>query len=189
MRSKDSKQYGKAMATFSFVVNKLKSVLKWYKGIWINYTYNKYGEFLYKKAAVMLVITFTSLIIAYSAMTLVFQTAYYFATYKKETIYLSQSEEIYPDDNIWNVRGCYTEYCDSNSSIYFRINPSVFHHLWNLIHSGRVFLPDMLGSSVPTGLTKCEIVSYGIRMRMTMLFNIYPKILKISCDSATPLNR
>ncbi len=131
--------------------------------------------------------TVAALIIIPSFILLILQTAYYLTTYKKESIYLIQSEEIYPDDNIWGVRGCHTRQCDSESSLYFRIKPSLFHHLWNLGHNGTIFLPDTIGSSVPTGLTQCEVISYGIRMRVTMMFNIYPSILKINCEGHNDL--
>ena len=45
-----------------------------------------------------------------------------------------------------------------------------------------MFLPDTIGSSVPTGLTRCEVVSYGVRAKVMMMLNIYPSILKITCD-------
>lgn len=167
---------------FSFIGKKLLSVLSWYKQRWVSYTYNKYGEFVYKRALAMIAGTILSFIIVFYTVCLLLQTSYYFATYKKEVIYLNHSEEIYPDDNIWGVRGCHTKHCDSDSSLYFRIRPATFHHIWSMLHSGRVFLPDAIGSSVPTGLTRCEVISYGVRMRFTMLLNIYPNILKIKCD-------
>ena len=167
----------------SFCGAKVLQLLAWYKQLWIKRTYNKYGEFIYKRGLTMLMATVASFFIIFFLICLLLQTSYYFATYKKELIYLNHSEEIYPDNNIWGVRGCHTKNCDSNSSLYFRITPSTFHHIWNILHSGHLFLPDTIGASVPTGLTQCEVISYGVRMRFTMLLNIYPNILKISCDN------
>ena len=138
----------------------------------------------------MIAASLASVVVAFVLISLVFQVTYYWTTHKKETVYLIQSEQIYPDENIWGVRGCYTEHCVINTSVYFRINPSIFHHLWNLADNGHFFLPDALGASVPTGLTRCEVVSYGIRVRVLMMFNIYPNILKITCEqglSGNPL--
>ena len=126
--------------------------------------------------------TLILLIVVPTLLGLIFQTSYYLVTYKKERIYLIQSEEIYPDDNIWGVRGCYSKDCDSDTSLYYRITPSLFHHMWSIGHSGSIFLPDNIGSSVPTGMTRCEVVSYGIRARIMMMLHIYPSILKITCD-------
>lgn len=171
-----------AISGISFVWARVSRVLVWYKKLWVKYTHNKYDEFVYKRGVAMAVATVATLIIIPSIICLVLQTTYYWTTYKKETIYLIQSEEIYPDNNVWAVRGCYTQSCDSESSLYFRIRPSLFHHIWNLLHNGSIFLPDTIGSSVPTGLTQCEVISYGVRMRFTMMFNIYPSILKITCE-------
>jgi len=165
-----------------FVSEKIGRLLGWYKKLWIKFTHNKYEEFVYKKGAAMAAVTLAVLIIIPTVAGLIFKTTYYLATYKKESIYLIQSEEIYPDDNTWAVRGCYSKNCDSDSSLYYRIEPSLFHHLWSLGHNGNIFLPDTIGSSVPTGLTRCEVVSYGIRTRVLMSFHIYPSILKITCE-------
>ncbi|WP_157953059.1 hypothetical protein [Limnobaculum parvum] len=174
------------IAVISFIGTKIRKLFSWYKDLWVKFTHNKYDEFVYKRGITMAASTLAVMVIVPVFICLILQTTYYWTTYKKETIYLSQSEEIYPDDNIWGVRGCYTRHCDSDSSIYFRIKPSLFHHLWNLGHNGNVFLPDVIGSSVPTGLTQCEVISYGIRMRMTMLFNVYPNILKVTCAGVEP---
>lgn len=170
------------VTAISYIWDKVSKFFSWYKKLWVKYTHNKYDEFVYKRGVAMLMTTFASIIIIPIIIGLAFQTTYYLITYKKENIYLIQSAEIYPDDNIWGVKGCYTQNCDSNSSLYFRIRPSLFHHLWNIGHNGSVFLPDIIGSSVPTGMTRCEVVSYGIRMRVLMMFNIYPNILKITCE-------
>lgn len=176
------------LSIISFFWGKLGCILAWYKRLWVKFTYNKYDEFIYKKGISMIVATVATVIIVPLLLCLILQTAYYFATYHKETIYLNHAEEIYPDENIWGVRGCETTYCDSDSSLYFRISPAIFHHLWSLSHHGRVFIPDAIGSSVPTGLTQCEVISYGLRFRMTRLFNIYPNILNVSCSAPTALN-
>lgn len=169
------------LSVIAFIGNKLGIFLTWYKKIWLKYTHNKYDEFVYKRGISVAIATVATVIIVPMILCLILHTAYYFATYHKETIYLNHSEEIYPDENIWGVRGCETTSCDSECSLYFRISPAIFHHLWSLTHHGRVFIPDAIGSSVPTGLTQCEVISYGLRFRMTRLFNIYPNILSVSC--------
>ena len=161
---------------------KLATAFSWYKRLWVKYTHNKYDEFVYKRGVAMVMVTLVCLVLVPTAISVVLDTGYYFATHKKEHIYLIQSEEIFPEDNIWAVRGCYTQNCDSQSSLYYRIKPSVFNHLWNIGHNGNIFLPDTIGSSVPTGLTRCEVDSYGIRLRILMTFNIYPSVLQIMCE-------
>ena len=172
-----------------FVYEKLSRLFHWYKKLWIRFTHNKYQEFVYRRGVIMATATLAAVIIIPAAVGVVLQTGYYLATYKKESIYLIQSEEIYPDDNIWAVRGCYNKNCDSDTSLYYRIRPSLFHHLWSIGHNGSIFLPDTIGSSVPTGLTRCEVVSYGIRARVLMTFHIYPSILKITCEGYGALDK
>lgn len=173
--------WGLIKAPVTMVWSRVAKIFVWYKSLWVKCTHNKYGEFVYRRGAMMAAATVLSVIIIPTLVLLPLQTAYYWATYKKERVYLIQSEEIYPDDNIWGVRGCYTKNCDSDSSLYYRIRPSVFHHLWSLGHNGNIFLPDIIGSSVPTGMTQCEVVSYGVRTRVLMTFHIYPNILKVTC--------
>lgn len=176
-------------APVSIIGGAISRILGWYKEKWIKFTHNKYDEFVYKRGMVMAASTIVALIVLPTLLCLFLRTGYYLATYKKEKIFLIQSEEIYPDENTWAVRGCYTQNCDSESSLYYRIEPTLFHQLWSLSHEGNIFLPDAIGSSVPTGLTQCEVVSYGVRLRMLMTFNIYPSILKITCDGyRTPDN-
>lgn len=165
-----------------FIFGKLSGLFGWYGKLWVKYTHNKYEEFVYKRGVAMALASLAALVVIPSILWLLLQTGYYLATYKKESIYLIQSEEIYPDDNIWGVRGCYTKNCDSDSSLYYRIKPSIFHHLWSIGHEGAIFLPDSIGSSVPTGLTRCEVVSYGLRFRVLMTFHVYPSILQITCE-------
>lgn len=166
------------------IVNSLARLLAWYKRLWVRFTHNKYEEFVYKRGIAMAVATLAFIALIPTIGMLLFQTTYYLATYKKDSIYLIQSEEIYPDSNTWGVRGCYSNTCDSNSSLYFRIKPSLFHHLWSITHNGSIFLPDIIGSSVPTGLTKCEIISYGLRLKIMMSLDIYPSILEIKCEDS-----
>jgi hypothetical protein len=181
--------WGLIKAPALFAAEKLARLFAWYKPLWVRYTHNKYDEFVYKRGLVMAAATVAAVVIIPGLVGLFLQTGYYLATHKKESIYLIQSEEIYPDDNIWAVRGCHNQNCDSESSLYYRIKPSLFHHLWSISHNGAIFLPDTIGSSVPTGLTRCEVDSYGIRMRVLMAFNIYPSILKITCEEYGPPER
>lgn len=179
----NKKNFAQKLKSLTFFIwGKIRGIFSWYKRLWIKFTYNKYGELVYKRVLAMVAGTFAALVIIPAVIGFVFQVGYYLTTVKTETVYLIQSEQIYPDENIWGVRGCYTHNCESSSSVYFRIKPGIFHHMWSLSDNGHFFLPDALGASVPTGLTECEVVSYGIRTRIMMMFNVYPNILKITCE-------
>lgn len=173
----------KLIEMISFIGGYFWRVVKWYKELWVKVTHNKYDEFVYKRGAAMLLGTISLVIIVPMVLSFFVQTAFYFTTSKTEEIYLSASQEIDNDNNVWVVRGCRQTMCDSNESLYYRIKPSMFHHAWNLVDSGHFFLPDALGASIPLRPTKCAVTSYGIRKRMTMLFNIYPIILKVDCKT------
>ena len=172
-----------------FIGGKLAIFLRWYKNLWVRLTHNKYDEFVYKRGVAMVAGTVVAAVVIPWTLAVILDSGYYLATHKKESIYLIQSEEIFPEDNIWAVRGCYNQNCDSESSLYYRIKPSMFNHLWSLSHGDGIFLPDAIGSSVPTGLTKCEVDSYGIRLRILMTFNIYPSVLKIMCEDYGPMKK
>lgn len=173
----------KLIGMISYIGGYFWRIIKWYKDLWVRVTHNKYDEFVYKRGAAMLVATFLAVIIVPMVISFFAQTAFYFTTSKKEEVYLSASQEIDNSNNVWVVRGCRQTICDSNESLYYRIKPSMFHHVWNLLDSGHFFLSDALGASIPLRPTKCEVTSYGIRKRMTMMFNIYPIILKVSCKN------
>src|SRR5690606_4846971 len=49
-----------------------------------------------------------------------------------EVWYLGKSQEIDPAGNIFTAQGCATIECSDQTSIYFRIKPSLAHHIWSL---------------------------------------------------------
>jgi len=157
----------------------------WYKRLWLRLTHNQYGGFVYWRGGAMIVATVVAIYLVPVILMFAAQTALYFTTRNYEEVYLIQSEEIYPDDNIWAVRGCDQLPCDRDSSLYFRISPTPFNHVWSLLNTGWLFIPDDVGSGVPTGLTRCRVRSYGIRLKTLMhRFEIYPDALEISCSSS-----
>lgn len=159
-------------------------VFRKYQVLWVNFTHNKYGGFEYWRGGVMIVATIAALYIVPTMLVFSAQAALYFTTREYEQVYLIQSDEIYPDDNVWSVRGCDRLPCDQSSSIYYRIAPTSFNHIWSIFNNGWIFIPDDVGSGVPTGLTQCWVRSYGIRVKTLMRrFEIYPDVLEISCDS------
>jgi hypothetical protein len=163
----------------------LGSVSRWYRRLWVRVTHNEYGGFVYWRGGTMIAATAVAVYLIPIMLAFAAQTALYVTTRNYEEVYLIQSEEIYPDDNIWAVRGCERLPCDRDSSIYFRISPTPFNHLWSLVNTGWLFVPDDVGSGVPTGLTRCWVTSYGIRIKTLMRrFEIYPDALDISCRNA-----
>jgi hypothetical protein len=123
----------------------------WYKATWNRYTYDKYGGFVYKRAGIMTTATLAVLIMIPTFISLSFNAALFFTTYRSERVYLFNSEEIYPDDNIWSIRGCEMVNC-ATESLYFRVAPSLFNQIWSVIYNRELFLADDIASGVPARL-------------------------------------
>jgi hypothetical protein len=110
-------------------------------------------------------------------------TAWMATTTRTETWYLGKSQEIYPDANIFSTQGCETVRCSDQNSIYFRIKPSLAHHVRNLVHNGSVFYSDFVAAAIPNDTNRCEVTYYGTRQNMFVRgFNIYPQILSVECS-------
>lgn len=152
-----------------------------YKAFWNKATYRD-GKFVYSRGAFTVVGTVAFLYAIPMMLVLMYQTTMYAATYHNERVYLFHAQELYPDDNIWSVRGCEMEDC-ANESLYFRVSPTVFNQIWSVLHKGKAFLSDDIASGVPPGKTECQVISYGIRVKLLMRrFDIYPDALAIVCD-------
>lgn len=155
-----------------------------YRALWVKLTHNKYGGFEYWRGGVMIIATAVVIYLIPIITYLTAQSLLFITTQQHEEVYLIQSDEIYPDDNIWSVRGCDRLPCDRESSIYYRIAPTTFNHLWSIVNTGWIFIPDDVGSGVPTGLSRCWVRSYGIRIKTLMRrLDIYPDALEISCSA------
>jgi hypothetical protein len=118
------------------------------------------------------------------ALFLVFDTAVYFATVKhNEEVYLTNSQEILPNQNEHSVQGCHALPCTDENSVYFRIRASNFNEVWSVVHGNGLFFPDYVAAAVPLSISRCRITSYGFRMKLIMRgFDIYPDLLKIECS-------
>ena len=129
----------------------------------------------------MICATIASLYVVICFLEFTFDVIYYYSTKKVETIYLSDSVEL--EDGLWSAKGCPTKECSSDNALYFRIKNTWFNNIWNILHHGQIFLPDIISSAVPTGQTRCNVISYGLRYRFVMIFNYYPQILSVSCEN------
>lgn len=116
----------------------------------------------------------------------VFDAAVYFATVKRgEIVYLTNSQEIRPDDNEHSVQGCHALPCTDGNSVYYRIRATNFNEAWSILQGRGLFYPDYVAASVPVSISKCTITSYGFRIKLLMRgFDIYPDLLETKC---TPL--
>lgn len=165
----------------------LTRVGKWlvsrYMRLWDRVVYTKEGYFSKVRAGVMLASTIAFLWVLPHVLLFAAQAGLFLATVQKETIFLTQAQEIVPDEDIHSVRGCESEVCDADNSVYFRVRPTGFHQVWSLLTRGSIFLPDYVTSPVAPGLNRCEVVSYGFRAKFLMRnWDVYPDLLSARCS-------
>lgn len=165
----------------------LRRMLALYKRLWdlVVYRVDEYGvrRFIKTRAGLMVLATAGALYVSSELLELVADTVLYVVTAQRdEQVYLIMSQEIDPKHNIHAARGCEALPCSDHNSIYFRIRPTMFNHLWSLYHTGNVFFPDYVAAAAPAGASKCIITSYGVRIKFLMRgLDWYPDILAISC--------
>lgn len=108
-------------------------------------------------------------------------------SYKYEEVwYLGKSQEIDPEGNIFSAQGCESIHCTDQTSIYFRIKPSLAHHLWSLYHNGNIFFPDFVAAGIQNDINKCKVTGYGVRWKFLVRnWDMYPQILSVDCSPVT----
>jgi hypothetical protein len=120
------------------------------------------------------------------ALVVLVDTAIYLATVKhNEQVYLTNSQEIVPGENEHSVQGCHALPCTDDNSVYYRIRASNFNEVWSVLHGRGLFYPDFVAAAVPVSISRCNITSYGLRIKFLMRgLDIYPDLLRTEC---TPL--
>lgn len=160
-----------------------------YRKLWDWYVRDKNGSFSRIRGGTLIAMTIASLFIVYQLLFVTFDTALYVTTARvNEVVYLSNAQEISADDNLHSAQGCVIDpnaeefSCDASASLYFRIKPSLFNHLWSLTHEGSLFLPDYVAAPIAPGWQECTITSYGIRVKFFMrAWDLYPELLAAEC--------
>ena len=105
-----------------------------------------------------------------------------------ETIYLNGKNEIDPKNDVWSVGGCEGKPdCSNDDAVSFRIKPSLMHQAWSFSTGRGPFLPDYVAVPIPNVPSKCDVISYGLRWRVSKWLNSYPSLLDARCESL-PMN-
>jgi hypothetical protein len=100
-----------------------------------------------------------------------------------EVVYLTNSQEIIPEENVHSVQGCHQLPCTDANSFYFRIRATLFNEVWSIAHGRGLFFPDYVAASVPLSISQCKITSYGVRLKFVMRgMDIYPDLLRTECE-------
>jgi hypothetical protein len=170
---------------------------KHYRKIWDRFSFEeKDGErvFSRKRGAVVLATTAFMLYFVVSMLSIAWHTTLYFATARvDEVVYLSNAQEIIPEENIFSVQGCEITQapgeafsCSADQSLYFRIEPTTFAQVWSLVNTGSFFYPDYVSAPIAPGWQRCTITSYGFRLKtLIRRFEIYPELLAARCEPIT----
>lgn len=169
------------------VVRRVGRVWRWwsdkYMWIWSKVVYNKEGKFSRMRAGIMILATALSFYLIPTGLFFTYQTTLFLTSQQYEVIYLTNSEEVDPDGDVYSVRGCEALPCSEQNSVYFRVRPTAFHHTYSFIDRGYLFYPDRVASVVAPGVNKCQVHSYGIRLKTLMRRgDWYPDMLDAVCE-------
>lgn len=164
----------------------------WYRTIWAFFVYRRdeNGVLIFSKPRAGTFLVGSFLFLFYGLLPTVYfvaDTAIYFFTVKhNEVLYLHNSQEIEPEENIHAVQGNYTIPLNEDETIYLLVEDTWFNTLWSIVHKGNLFYPDYVAATVPPGLNKCHVTSYGLRLKSLMRrWEVYPYILSASCEPVT----
>jgi hypothetical protein len=165
----------------------LKYLLRKYRLLWDRVVYLKSGHFSRLRAGLMVTATIAAIYVIPQLTLFLLHAGLFLATAKRETVYLTQSQEIYPDHDVHSVKGCEELPCTEQSSIYYRVRPYSFHHAWSLVKRGTLFYPDFVAATVPPGVSRCTTLSYGLRIKLLMRqWDLYPDLLDAVCEPVRP---
>jgi hypothetical protein len=117
-------------------------------------------------------------------------------TLRKDTFYLSESQELDPAHNMHQVKGTRVEDGRSTAdAVYFRVRHRLSHDVWNMaVHGNPNYVTDHVVAPIAPGINKCEVTYYGYRMssswtsRMMRSLEIYPTMLEAKCNSITHMS-
>lgn len=172
-----------AHGPLSWIVRTIAAIGRWYRdSIWMRFAENKDGKRTAKRMAGTIAATLLVLWMLPSIFLATWQASLMLFTFERETVYLTAAEEVDPSGDIHAIRGCRAIPCNESDSIYFRVRPTWMHDIYSLWTRGSVFYPDYVASVVAPGVNKCEVSSYGIRIRALMRgWDIFPEMLDASC--------
>jgi hypothetical protein len=171
----------------------VRYLFRGYRWLWdkVVYRQDQYKNRLFSKTRAGLLLT-ASLVFAWFILVpllgFLFDAGVYLATVRKdEVVYLTNSQEIIPEENVHSVQGCHSLPCTDENSVYFRIRASLFNEAWSLVHGRGLFYPDYIAAAVPLSISKCTITTYGIRMKLLMRgMDVYPDVLQTECTPLDP---
>lgn len=169
----------------------------WYRKLWSYFVYkrDRFGDLKFSKVRAGWFLALSLPIIVTTAH-LTIDTAIFVPTYKhNETIYLFDSTDNSfansdRQTDEFSITGCeVTEMkamndfsCDSNDTVYFRVQSGLIEHIYSLFTTGHIFYPDAIGAAIAPGWNVCTASSWYFRWKTVMRnTDIFPHMLAVSC--------
>ena len=150
--------------------------------VWNRFARNAQGRVTWKRASATLLATVIFLWMVPGMMLMGWQSMLMATTWRDEVVYLTSTEEVDPLGEIHSVRGCRAIPCRESDAIYFRVGSSWAHNIYSRVNRGHFFYPEEVAGVVAPGVNRCEVTSYGIRIKALMRgWGIYPNMLDAIC--------
>lgn len=174
----------------------------WKIGLWVFSLYrkawsfsvyrrNEFGDLIFSKLRAAAFLIFVVPITLLSANIAV-DTSIFAATHKSgEVVYLFNSnDDSFGDRDHFSVTGCEKKsdsaetgfVCDSEDTVYFRVEGTWFEHAWSILTKGHIFYSDSIGSAIAPGWNECVTDSWYFRLKILYRnTNFYPHLLAATC--------
>lgn len=171
-----------------------------YRKIWSIFVYkrNEYGDLVFSKVRAGIFLLISIPIILTAGSITIDGTVFAFTQKYNEQVYLfNSSDNSFSGDDEFSVTGCEIKEidpnvgfeCNSEDTVYFRVNPTWIEHIYSIIHNGNIFYADNIAATIAPGWNVCKIDSWYFRFKtLYRNTNIYPKLLDASCRPVTMRN-
>lgn len=150
--------------------------------VWDRWARNGDGQVTRKRAGWTIFATLVFLWFLPAMLLTGWQAGLMATTMRNEEVFLTMAEEVDPENEVHSIRGCRAIPCTESDAVYFRVRASWMHEGYSLIKQGHMFYPEEVAGVVAPGVNRCQVTSYGIRVKAMMRgWGIYPDMLNAVC--------
>lgn len=104
--------------------------------------------------------------------------AWWAASNQEEAIILNKSSD--PVTGVYSVHGCHGWPCNSDNTIDFVIDDSLFHDVHRWVTHGESFYPSLVAAAVPDVPSVCKVQEYGWRAKLVSRWgHVSPRLLDV----------
>ena len=158
-----------------------------YIKVWNWYTYraDKYGARVFHKVRGGAMVLGTALAL-FLLMPFVSELAWdagWFAATNSRHVYYSNDATPVSGFQTFQTKGCENHIgCSDQETVAYRIHWTPFNQLYSLINHRSQFLPDFVAGAIPQVPAKCEVLTYGLRVKFfARNFDWFPDLLEAQC--------